>query len=100
MNRRGTTVERRLEPCLLLLIFCALIERIHVGAPMSVSRANKLIALAFPAALVTLGPLACSRTPTPPAELKKSAVECMQNQDYECAEDDWQDYLKQRPADS
>jgi clan AA aspartic protease (TIGR02281 family) len=66
---------------------------------MLASHANKLIALAFLALLMTGFPLGCSKTPTPPAELKKAAIDCMQNQDYECAEDNWQDYIKQRPDD-
>ncbi|HSC46923.1 MAG TPA: retroviral-like aspartic protease family protein, partial [Gammaproteobacteria bacterium] len=53
----------------------------------------------FPVALIAWASLGCSKTPTPPGELKKSALECMQNQDYECAEDNWQDYIKQRPDD-
>ena len=51
-------------------------------------------------ACLALLPLACSKTAAPPADLKKAAMDCMQSQDYECAEDNWQDYLSQRPNDS
>ena len=51
-------------------------------------------------ALMLLPLAACTGTQTPPSELKKSAMDCMQNQDYECAENNWQDYIRQRPDDS
>ncbi|HEV7165749.1 MAG TPA: retroviral-like aspartic protease family protein [Gammaproteobacteria bacterium] len=62
--------------------------------------AKRVVALIFSAALLTLAPLGCSENHTPPTELKKTATDCMQNQDYECAEENWQDYLRQRPDDS
>ncbi|MGB9430065.1 MAG: retroviral-like aspartic protease family protein, partial [Gammaproteobacteria bacterium] len=60
---------------------------------------KRLIITAIPVILVVLGLLGCSQTPKTPAELKKSAIECMRNQDFECAEDDWQAYVRLRPND-
>lgn len=62
--------------------------------------ANKVIALTFPAILLAIALPGCSKTLTPPAELKKTAMQCVQDQDLECAEQNWQDYLSQRPDDS
>lgn len=42
---------------------------------------------------------ACSKTPMPPTELKKAALDCQRDQDDECAEQNLQDYLSQRPND-
>ncbi|HET7175600.1 MAG TPA: retroviral-like aspartic protease family protein [Gammaproteobacteria bacterium] len=65
---------------------------------MPATDAKKVVALIFPVAFLVLAPLGCAKTPA--AELKKAAMDCMQNQDYECAENNWQDYLQQRPNDS
>lgn len=54
---------------------------------MHATDAKKAIALILPTALLALA--SCSNTQTPPAELKKTATDCMQNQDYECAESNW-----------
>ncbi len=43
--------------------------------------------------------LGCTQTPKTPAELQKSALECMRNQDFECAEQDLQEYVRLRPND-
>lgn len=62
--------------------------------------ARKPVSLLLPAVSLATVLAACSGTVTPPAELKKTAMDCMQSQNYECAENNWQDYLKQRPNDS
>lgn len=67
---------------------------------MPAAGANKIIVLTFSMALLALAPLGCSESHTPPTELKKAATDCMQSQDFECAEQNWQDYLVQRPNDS
>src|SRR5690348_16679418 len=67
---------------------------------MLATDAKKLIGAIFPATLLALAALGCSKTLSPPAELKKAAMDCMQNQDYGCAESNWQDYLQQLPNDS
>jgi tetratricopeptide (TPR) repeat protein len=42
----------------------------------------------------------CSKTPVTPYELKKTAIACMQNQDFECAEKQWQAYVRLYPNDA
>jgi predicted aspartyl protease len=43
--------------------------------------------------------LAHSKSSTPPADLKKAGMDCMKEQDWECAEDNWQQYVEARPTD-
>ena len=61
--------------------------------------AKRLIVLALPVTLVALALFGCTQTPKTPAELQKSALDCMRNQDLECAERDWRAYLRLRPND-
>ncbi|MHB8425547.1 MAG: hypothetical protein ACYDB9_10445 [Gammaproteobacteria bacterium] len=61
--------------------------------------AKRLMTPAIPALLLMLVLFGCSQTPKTPAELQKSALECMRNQDLECAEQDWRAYVRLRPND-
>ncbi len=61
--------------------------------------AKRLMVPAIPALLLMLVLFGCSQTPKTPAELQKSALECMRNRDLECAEHDWQAYVRLRPND-
>ena len=49
--------------------------------------------------LAALALLGCTQTPKTHAELQKSARECMRNQDFKCAEQDLQAYVRLRPND-
>ncbi|MDE2235604.1 MAG: hypothetical protein KGK44_08670 [Gammaproteobacteria bacterium] len=49
--------------------------------------------------LAALAPLGCTQTPKTPAELRKSALECIRNQEFKCAEQHLQAYVRLRPND-
>jgi tetratricopeptide (TPR) repeat protein len=55
--------------------------------------------LTIPVLLAATPLFGCAQIPKTPAELKKDAIACMRNQDFECAEGDWQAYVKLRPND-
>lgn len=67
---------------------------------MLASSTGKLISLTFTAfSLATILP-GCSQTPMTPKQLMQAATSCLQNQDYSCAQDNLESYLRLRPDDS
>lgn len=62
-------------------------------------KANRPLRCGIAVLLGALAMLGCTQTPKTPAELQKSALACMRNQDLGCAEQDWRAYVRLRPND-
>lgn len=60
----------------------------------------KQIQLGVVVTTVALILLACTGASKTPSEIKEAAIKCMRNQDYDCAKQQWQAYLRLRPNDA
>lgn len=60
----------------------------------------RLICLTGAVSFAALALLGCSETPKTPSQIKASATACMRNQDFECAKQRWQEYVRLRPNDA
>lgn len=60
----------------------------------------RLICLTGAVSFTALTLLSCSETPRTPSQIKASAIVCMRNQDFECAKQRWQEYVRLRPNDA
>lgn len=67
---------------------------------MLASGTGKLIAPILTGLILTTTLPGCSNSQVPPDQLKQAATTCLQNEDYDCAENKLQTYLRQRPDDS